>query len=144
VPASAPPTGSRPPQPAPRARPSIALAPGFTITIGSTGVVVYISKADVTELENLAGFAKDFATLVASGGVAATIATAIVGVLGPVGVSAVVIAGVVTAVFTFLGAVIGLAGDLLKICTAADGSATFTLPLTSDFPWIGLPSCCAQ
>jgi hypothetical protein len=123
---------------------TITLLPGFTITFSSTGVVVYISKADVTEFENVATFAKDLASLIASGGVAATIAAAILSVLGPVGVSATVIAGLVTAAFTFLGGVIGLASDVLKICTAADGSATFTLPFASGFPWIGIPTCSAQ
>ena len=117
--------------------------PGFTITIGSTGIVVYISKADVTEIENIAAFAKDVATLLASAAVAADIATAILNVV-PGGMTTTVAAGVVTAVITFTGAMIGFASDLLKICTAADGSATFTLPLSSDFPWVGIPSCSAQ
>jgi hypothetical protein len=44
---------------------TITLAPGFTITISGTGISVGFSKADVTELENVAGFAKDFTAILA-------------------------------------------------------------------------------
>lgn len=115
---------------------TITLVPGFTITISSTGVVVAISKADVTEIENVAGFAKDLLAVFAAAGVAAAIATAIVAALN---LPAAALTGpVVAAAIAFVGSVIGLAVDVLKICTAADGSATFTIP------WFGIPSCSAQ
>lgn len=120
----------------------ITLVPGFTITISSTGIVVYISKANVTELENLASFAKDLTAILSTAAVAADLAAALATALGHP--EAAVLAGILTASIAFVGAVIGLASDVLKICTAADGSATFTVPLTSNFPWIGIPTCSAQ
>jgi hypothetical protein len=115
---------------------TITLVPGFTITISNTGIVVNISKADVTELESVASFAKDLLAVFAALGVATAIAAAIVAAFN---LPAAALTGpIVAAAITFVGAAIGIASDVLKVCTAADGTATFTVP------WFGLPSCSAQ
>jgi hypothetical protein len=123
---------------------TITIVDGFTITVSGSGIVVYISKADVTEFESVAGFAKDVLAYLGSAAVAAAIASAILAAVPGIGLSAVAAAGVVSAVVAFLGFGVSVTTDVLKICTAADGSATFTLPLSSDFPYIGVPTCSAQ
>lgn len=122
---------------------TITIVSGFTITVSSSGIVVYISKGDVTEIQNVAGFVKDITGYLGSAAVASAIAAALVAAVPGLGTAAAVTAAV-TAALAFVGFAISLSSDVLKICTAADGSATFTLPLTSGFPYVGIPTCSAQ
>jgi hypothetical protein len=106
---------------------TITVLPGITLTITSTGIQLSMTKQAVTEVETVAGFAEHVAALV--GGI---LGIALVGVEnGEIGAE---IADVVAAA-------IGLGSDFLQLCTASDGSATFTIP----WPWLwlsgDLPSC---
>ncbi|MEY9932661.1 hypothetical protein ABH926_007312 [Catenulispora sp. GP43] len=95
---------------------TITVLPGITLTIGTTGVQLNMTKQAVIEVESVVGFGQNVATLVG-----AILTAAQVPLGGP-------IAGIVA------GA-LGLGNGLLKVCTAGDGSATFTVP------WFGIPSC---
>jgi hypothetical protein len=95
---------------------TITVVPGITLTIASTGIQLSLTKEAVTEVENVLGFGQSVASLVGS-----ILAVAQV----PNGGA---IAGIVASS-------LGLANGLLKLCTAPDGSATFTIP------FFGLPSC---
>jgi hypothetical protein len=95
---------------------TITLLPGITLTISGTGIQLSLTKEAVTEVENVLAIGQAVASLVG-----AILSVAQVLNAGP-------IAGIV-------GAALGLGSDLLKLCTASDGSATFTVL------WAGLPSC---
>lgn len=98
---------------------TITVLPGITLSITSTEIQLNMTKQAVTEIENLAGFGQSVASLVG----------AILGVIPPTAPYS-GIAGIVSAA-------LGLGSNFLKLCTAPDGSATFTVP----FPGYGLPSC---
>jgi hypothetical protein len=98
---------------------TITVLPGITLTITSTEIQLNMTKQAVTEIENLAGFGQSVASLVG----------AILGVIPPTA-SYSGIAGIVAAS-------LGLGSSFLRLCSAPDGSATFTIP----FPGYGLPSC---
>lgn len=95
---------------------TITVLPGITLTIGSTGVQLSMTKEAVAQVESVVGFGQNVATLVG-----AILTAAQVPLGGPIA--------------TIVAGALGLGNGLLKICTAADGSATFTVP------WLGIPSC---
>jgi hypothetical protein len=98
---------------------TVTVLPGITLTITSTEIQLNMTKQAVTEIENLAGFGQTVASLVG----------AILGVIPPTAPYS-GIAGIVAAS-------LGLGSSFLRLCSAPDGSATFTIP----FPGYGLPSC---
>lgn len=102
---------------------TITIVPGITLTISSTGIQLSMTKEAVAEVENVLGFAQTVASLVSA--ILAVIPQAQPG--GP-------IAGIVASA-------LGLGNSLLKLCTASDGSATFTIPWPWLWPSLGLPSC---
>jgi len=117
---------------------TITLLPGITLTISNTGLQLSMTKPAVTEVTNVVGFVKDLTAIVATAiadnpVVVAAISAAMVAITG--NPAAAVTGPIIAAAGVFVTAVIGLAADVLKICTASDGSATFTVP------WFGLPSC---
>jgi hypothetical protein len=95
---------------------TITILPGITLTINSTGIQLSMTKEAVTEVENVVGFGQNVASLVGA-------ILAISGV--PLG----------SQIASIVASSLGLANGLLKLCTASDGSAAFTIP------WLGLPSC---
>ncbi|MEZ0111186.1 hypothetical protein ABH920_005201 [Catenulispora sp. EB89] len=92
------------------------ILPGITLTIDNSGVQLNLSKQAVTEVENVIGFGQTVAALV-----------------GPI----LAVAGVPNGaqIASIVGAALGVGNAFLKVCTAPDGSATFTVP------WLGIPSC---
>jgi hypothetical protein len=82
----------------------------------------------VTDIQNLAGFAEDVATLVGDILVLALVAVP----NGP---------DIASGITGLIADAIGIGSDLLRFCTASDGSANFTVP----WPWLwlslDLPSC---
>jgi hypothetical protein len=97
---------------------TITVVPGITLTINNTGIQLNLTKEAVTEVENLAGFGQSVASLVGSILAVAQVPD------GP-------------QIASIVAAALGVGSSFLKLCTAPDGSATFTVP----FPWLGLPSC---
>jgi hypothetical protein len=97
---------------------TITVVPGVTLTIDNTGIQLSMTKEAVTEVENLAGFGQSVASLVGSILAVAQVPD------GP-------------QIAAIVGAALGVGSSFLKLCTAPDGSATFTVP----YPWLGLPSC---
>jgi hypothetical protein len=95
---------------------TITLLPGITLTISSTGIQLSLTKEAVTEVENVLAVGQTVASLVGA----------------ILGVAQVTNAGPIAAI---VADALGLGSDLLKLCTASDGSATFTVL------WLGLPSC---
>jgi hypothetical protein len=103
---------------APAAMPDtvIQVLPGVTLTIDDSGIQLALSKQAVAEIESVVGFGQTIAALVAP-------------ILTVAGVpNGAAIAGIV-------GAALAVGNAFLKLCTAPDGSATFTVP------WLGIPSC---
>ncbi|MBS2532027.1 hypothetical protein KGQ20_04520 [Catenulispora sp. NF23] len=94
----------------------IQIAPGVTLTIGSTSVELSLSKDAVTEIESVVGFGAAVAALVTPVLVAAGVP------------NAALVSGVIAAA-------LGVGAAFLKICTAPDGSASFSVSLNA------LPSC---
>jgi hypothetical protein len=98
---------------------TIQLLPGVNLTINSFGIQLSLSKEAVTEVENVAGFGQAIASLVGN------ILSVIPGTApGP-------------AIAAIVGSALGIGSSFLKLCTASNGSATFTVP----WIWNGLPSC---
>ncbi|WP_194920894.1 hypothetical protein [Catenulispora rubra] len=95
---------------------TIQVLPGITLTIDNSGVQLNLTKQAVTEVENVIGFGQTVAALV-----------------GPILAAAGVPNGAQIA--SIVGAALGVGNAFLKLCTAPDGSATFTVP------WLGIPSC---
>lgn len=94
----------------------IQIAPGVTLTIGSASVQLDLTKEAVTEVQTVIGFGQTVAALVTPVLVAAGVPNAAL-VSGAIAVA------------------LGVGSAFLKICTAADGSAAFTVSLNA------LPSC---
>jgi hypothetical protein len=95
---------------------TITLLPGITLTINSTGIQLSMTRQAVTEVENLVGFGQAVASLVGS----------------ILAISGVPLGGQIAAI---VATSLGLGNSLLRLCTASDGSATFTVS------WTALPSC---
>ena len=95
---------------------TIQVLPGITLTIDGSGIQLNLTKQAVTEVENVVGFGQSVASLVGS------ILTA----------SGVPLGGQIAGI---VAASLGVGNAFLKLCTASDGSATFTVP------WLGIPSC---
>ncbi|MEY9860727.1 hypothetical protein ABH935_006364 [Catenulispora sp. GAS73] len=95
---------------------TITLLPGIVLTIDNSGIQLAMSKQAVTEVESVVGFGQSVASLVGAILSAAQV---------PLGGQ---IAGIVASA-------LGVGNTFLKLCTAGDGSATFTVP------WFGIPSC---
>ncbi|WP_194891608.1 hypothetical protein [Catenulispora pinisilvae] len=94
----------------------IQIAPGVTLTIGSTSVELSLSKDAVTEIESVVAF---------GAAVAALVTPVLVAMAVP---NAALVSGVIAAA-------LGVGAAFLKICTAPDGSASFSVSLNA------LPSC---
>ncbi|MEY9911236.1 hypothetical protein ABIA35_007488 [Catenulispora sp. MAP12-49] len=94
----------------------ITIAPGVTLTIGSTEVQLSLTKEAVTEVQTVIGFGQTVAALVTPILVAAGVPNAAL-VSGAIAVA------------------LGVGSAFLKVCTASDGSAAFTVSLNA------LPSC---
>lgn len=95
---------------------TIQVLPGITLTVDGSGIQLAMTKEAVTEVESVAGFGQTVASLVGS----------ILSASGnPLGGQ---IAGIVAAS-------LGVGSGFLELCSAPDGSATFTVP------WFGIPSC---
>jgi len=95
---------------------TITLLPGIVLTIDNSGIQLNMSKQAVTEVESVVGFGQSVASLVGAILSAAQV---------PLGGQ---IAGIIASA-------LGVGNAFLKLCTASDGSATFTVP------WFGIPSC---
>lgn len=101
---------------------TITVLPGITLSITNTGIQLSMTEEAVTEVQNLAGFAENVATLVGD-----ILALALIAVPdGP---------EIGSSIAYLVADAIGIGSDFLRACTAGDGSATFTVP------WHGLPSC---
>jgi hypothetical protein len=101
---------------------TITVLPGITLTISSTGIQLSLTSEAVTEVENVLGFGQSVASLVG----------AILSVIpgqngGPIA--------------SIVASSLGLGNSLLKLCTASDGSATFTITWPWLWPSLDLPSC---
>jgi hypothetical protein len=95
---------------------TIQVLPGITLTINGTGIQLNMTKEAVTEVESVAGFGQTVASLVGS----------ILSASGnPLGGQ----------IASIVAASLGVGSGFLKLCSAGDGSATFTVP------WFGIPSC---
>jgi hypothetical protein len=123
---------------------SVTVLNGITVSITSTGIQIKLSKAAATEIENLSAIAANITPLVGAivGLIAVLSALGIIAALGPGSpVTAATVLPVLTAIiaiFTaFLNGVAGFIGNLVKLCSASNGTATFTIP----WPGNGLPSC---
>ncbi len=95
---------------------SITVLPRITLIIDSTGIQLSMTPQAVTEVETVLGFGQDVAFLVGD-------------ILDIAGV------GTGADIADIVGESIALFDDGFKLCTASDGSATFTIR------WAGLPSC---
>lgn len=95
---------------------TVQILPGITLTVDNSGVQLNLTKQAVTEVENVIGFGQTVAALV-----------------GPILTAAGVPNG--GQIASIVGAALGVGNAFLKLCTAPDGSATFTVP------WLGIPSC---
>jgi hypothetical protein len=107
---------------------TITVLPGITLSITSTGIQLSMTADAVTEIENVAGFAENVATLVGN-----ILDLALIGIQN---------GGAIASSITGLVADgIGIGSDFLRFCTASNGSATFTIPWPWLWPSLGLPSC---
>ena len=95
---------------------TIQVLPGITLTVNGTGIQLAMTKEAVTEVESVAGFGQTVASLVGS----------ILSASGnPLGGQ----------IASIVAASLGVGSGFLKLCSAPDGSASFTVP------WFGIPSC---
>ena len=95
---------------------TIQVLPGITLTLDGSGIQLAMTKEAVTEVESVAGFGQTVASLVGS----------ILSASGnPLGGQ----------IASIVAASLGVGSGFLKLCSAPDGSATFTVP------WFGIPSC---
>lgn len=95
---------------------TITVLPGITLTISSTGIELSLSAQVVTEIQTGLDGGEEIAEIVGS----------ILDLAGvPLG----------SDIADIVSAALGLGSDLLQVCTAPDGSASFTVS------WSALPSC---
>lgn len=100
------------------------LLPGVVLTIGSDYIRLSLSKQIVTDIEDLAAIGQAVAGLVGA-------ILAVSGVTGGSSIAAIVSDS------------IGIGADAFKLCVGTDGSATFTISLTSLFSCSGLSDLAA-
>lgn len=95
-----------------------------SVATGSSLLSHVKARRLVTEVQNIAGFAENVATLVGD-----ILDLALAAVPDASGIA------------DLVGDAIGIGSDFLRFCTASDGSAAFTVP----WPWLwlslDLPSC---
>jgi hypothetical protein len=96
---------------------TVTVVPGVTLTIGDAGIELSLTKQAVTEVENVVGFGQNVASLVGS-----ILSVALVPQPGP-------------QIAALVASALGVGTGLLRLCSASDGSASFTIR------WFGLPSC---
>jgi hypothetical protein len=128
---------------------NITVLNGITISVNTTGIQIVLSKAAATEIENLAAIAANITPFVGAvvGLILVASAPAIAGALATTGIFATaalalaaltpLIPGITAIITAVLNGVAGFIGNLVKLCSASNGTATFTIP----WPGNGLPSC---